>query len=139
MNNANVYLSFNGTCEEAFEFYKSIFGGKFAAIARYSEMPESDEYFIPAGELSRLMHVSLVINESTVLMGSDVVSEHKDSLLEGNNFAISINAESKEEADKLFAALSAGGVQKMIMQPTFWGSYFGMLTDKFGINWMINA
>ena len=87
---------------------------------------------------NKIMHVSLPISKETSLMGSDTVGEWAAGFKQGNNFSISINAESKEEADKLFNALSAGGQITMPMNATFWGAYFGMFTDKFGIAWMVN-
>lgn len=87
---------------------------------------------------NKIMHVSLPISKETILMGSDTGGEWSSSFKVGNNFSISINAESKEEADKLFGGLSAGGQVTMPMADTFWGAYFGMFSDKFGINWMVN-
>jgi len=141
MPSVNIYLTFNGNCEEAFNFYKSVFGGEFPYVGRFSEMPPSpDGQAMPAEEANRIMHVSLPIgNGSTMLMGSDTGGEWSSSYKEGNNFSISLNADSNEEADRLFAALSAGGQATMPMANTFWGSYFGMLVDKFGINWMVSC
>ena len=93
---------------------------------------------MPAEEGNRLMHVSLPISKETVLMGSDTGGEWASSFKQGNNFAVSLSVDTKEEADRLFTGLSAGGVVTMPMAKTFWGSYFGMFTDKFGINWMIS-
>ncbi len=139
MASVNVYLTFNGNCREAFDFYKSVFGGEYPYIGTFGEMPPSAE----GGEMSeedknKIMHVSLPISKETILMGSDTGGEWASHFKAGNNFSISINAESKEEADTLFAGLSAGGTVTMPMADTFWGAYFGMFTDKFGINWMVN-
>lgn len=134
----NVYLTFNGNCEEAFIFYKSVFGGDFGYIGRYKDMPPQEEKPVDSNDAERIMHVSLPISKETVLMGSDTGGEWASNFSQGNNFSISINADSKTEADKLFNGLSAGGNVTMPMNKTFWGDYFGMFTDKFGINWMIS-
>jgi PhnB protein len=139
MASVNVYLIFNGNCEEAFNFYKSSFGGEFPYIGRYKDMPPSEESKpVSAVDGEKIMHISLQVSKETYIMGSDAGGEWASSHKEGNNFSISINADTKEEADKLFNGLSAGGVVKMPMAKTFWGDYFGMFTDKFGINWMVS-
>lgn len=141
MATVNIYLTFNGNCEEAFNFYKSVFGGDFPYVGRFKDMPASEEH---SGSVSdsdmgeRIMHISLPISNETVIMGSDTGGEWASSFQQGNNFSISINAESKEEADKLFNGLAEGGQITMPLNNTFWGDYFGMLTDKFGINWMMS-
>lgn len=134
----NAYLNFNGNCEEAFNFYKSVFGTEFIYIGRFGEMPPQ-EGCEPMNEEfgNKIMHVSLPIG-NTILMGSDTGGEWAPTFVQGNNFSISINADSKNEADALFNGLSAGGMVTMPMADTFWGAYFGMFTDKFGINWMVN-
>ncbi|MDK2772783.1 MAG: VOC family protein [Flavobacterium haoranii] len=138
MASVHAYLTFNGNTEEAFNFYKSVFGGEFDYIGKFKDMPPSEDYpTVSAEEGERIMHVSLRIGKDSVLMASDSTSMSGDVTF-GNNFSISINAESREEADKLFNGLSAGGSVIMPMDNTFWGAYFGMFTDKFGINWMVN-
>lgn len=137
MATTNTYLTFNGNCEEAFNFYKSVFGGEFSYIGRFGEMPESDDYKVSEADKNKIMHVSLSIG-SSILMGSDTGAEWAPNYKQGNNFSISISADSKAEADKIFNALSKDGQVTMPMDNTFWGDYFGMLTDKFGINWMMS-
>ncbi len=137
MATTNTYLNFNGNCEEAFNFYKSVFGGEFTYIGRFGEMPQSEEYKVPEADKNKVMHVSLPIGTS-ILMGSDCGGEWAPTFKQGNNFSVSITATSKEEADKIFNALSLVGQITMPMNQTFWGDYFGMLTDKFGINWMMS-
>ena len=134
----NPYITFNGSCEEAFDFYKSVFGGDFAFKGRFNEMPADDKNPLPESETNKIMHVSLPIGGGTVLMGSDTMEGYGPPLVVGNNITISINADSKSEADKLYKALSEGGATNMPMADTFWGSYFGMLTDRYNINWMIS-
>ncbi|MCT4603312.1 MAG: VOC family protein [Marinifilum sp.] len=139
MATLNVYLAFNGNCEEAFEFYKSVLGGEFTHVARFGEMPPSDNCPpVPEKDKNLIMHVSLPISKETVLMGSDSSEAFGPLPTQGNNFSLSLDTDSKEEADRIFAALSAGGNAIMPMDKTFWGSYFGMLTDKFGIQWMVS-
>jgi len=132
----NPYLMFNGTCEEAFLFYKSVFGGEFPYIGKYKDAPAEEGEVLSEEALNRVMHVSLPIG-NTILMGSDSHPRYGDVGF-GDNFMVSINTESKEEADKIFNGLSAGGKVEMPINDTFWGSYFGMFKDKFGINWMVN-
>lgn len=135
----NPYLIFNGNCEEAFQFYRSVFGNEFSYIGKFSDMPADVS---GGGELSeadknKIMHISLPIGKDTVLMGSDS-NEASGAVAFGSNVSISINSESREEADKLFNGLSVGGNPFMPMNQTFWGAYFGMFVDKFGIHWMVN-
>ncbi|MEC4005205.1 VOC family protein [Flavobacterium sp. SUN052] len=137
MAQVNPYLIFNGNCEAAFNLYKSVFGGEFPYIGRFGEMPPTEgQPELPENEKDRIMHVSLPIG-GTILMGSDTNSQAGDVKV-GDNVSISINAETRAEADKLFNGLSNDGEIKMPMQDTFWGAYFGMFIDKFGIHWMIN-
>lgn len=137
MTSVNAYLTFNGTCEAAFNFYKSAFGGEFPYLGRYKDMPPTDGKTCPPGEEDKIMHVSLPIGD-TVIMGSDSSDAFGHATVMGNNIALSINVGSKAEADRLFGMLSAGGQVTMPLEDTFWGAYFGMFTDKFGIHWMIN-
>ena len=140
MTTLNIYLNFNGNCEEAFLFYKSIFGGEFATLNRFKEMPpNASPEPIPASLGEKIMHVSLPISKETVLMGSDVGGEWSNSFKQGNNFAISVNTDNQNEATRIFNALAEGGKITMPLAKTFWESYFGMLTDKFGITWMVNC
>jgi PhnB protein len=139
MTTVNVYLTFNGNCEEAFNFYKSVFGGEFPYVGRYKDMPPIDGgKGLSQEDGEKIMHISLPISKETMIMGSDTGGEWASSFQQGNNFSISVNTDSKEEVDRLFIGLSAGGVVTMPLQKTFWGDYFGMWTDKFGINWMIS-
>ncbi len=138
MATVNVYLTFNGNCKEAFDFYKSVFGGEFPYVGTFGDMPQEGGKEMPEADKNKIMHISLPVSQETILMGSDTGGEWASSFKPGNNFSISVNAGSKEEADKLFGGLSAGGQVTMPMNDTFWGAYFGMFTDKFGINWMVN-
>lgn len=131
----NPYLNFNDNAEEAFNFYKSVFGGEFQMVMRFKDAPP--EFRGPEHEQNKIMHMALPIGKNSILMGSDV-PEKMGRVAPGSNFSISITADSKEEADKLFKGLSAGGSIMMPMSDAFWGTYFGMFTDKFGISWMIS-
>ncbi len=130
----NTYLTFDGNCREAFEFYRSVFGGEFTEFQTFGDgppdMPVSD------AEKNRVMHVALPVG-SSVLMGSDS-SSFGPPLAVGNNFSLSIEVESRERCDELCAKLSAGGAVIMPLQEQFWGAYFGQWTDRFGVNWMVN-
>ena len=109
MTTVNVYLNFDGQCEEAFSFYKSVFGGEFSYIGRFNEMPQDENIKLSEADGNKIMHVSLPISAETNLFGSDTVGAWSPKLVQGNNYSISINASSKEEADRLFNGLSAGG------------------------------
>lgn len=139
MATVNVYLTFGGNCEDAFNFYKSVFGGEFPYIGRFKDMPKDEKSeSVSEEDGNKIMHVTLPISKETCLMGSDSGGEWAPNLIQGNNYSVSINTESIPEADKLFNGLSTGGKVTMPMNKTFWGAYFGMFTDKFGINWMVN-
>ncbi len=131
-----TYLNFNGNTEEAFEFYKSVFGGEFSSLVRFRDMP-MEGVTIPAADAGKIMHISLPIGKNA-LMASDSLESLGMKLNQGNNVYIFIAPDSKEEADRLFAALSAGGVIEMPMADQIWGDYFGSFRDKFGVMWMIN-
>ena len=138
MASINPYLVFNGNCEEAFLFYKSVFGGEFPYIGKFGDMPADENTpKLSESDANRVMHVTLPIGKDTILMGSDSNTASGDVKF-GHNISISINTDSIAEADKLFNGLSAGGHVSMPMNKTFWGAYFGMFTDKFGIDWMVN-
>jgi len=134
----NPYLNFKGNCEEAFNFYKSVFGGEFPFVGRYRDMPPSEGNKMSEEDGEKIMHMSLPISKETVLLGSDVGGEWAGNTIEGNNIQLSVNTDSEEEATRIFNALSAGGRVNMPLEKTFWGAFFGMMTDKFGINWMVN-
>jgi PhnB protein len=137
MAKMNPYLNFDGKAEEAFTYYKSVFGGEFLAdIYRMDGAPGSEN--LPDNERNRVMHIALPIDAHTTLMASDILPSAGHKLTEGNNVQLSLHPESREEADRLFNALSAGGQVEMPMEDTFWGAYFGSFTDKYGIKWMIN-
>ena len=135
MPKLNSYLNFDGTAEEAFNFYKSVFGGEFLMLSKMGDMPGAEQ--VSDAEKNRVMHVSLPIGED-ILMGSDIVPSMGHKLISGNYAYISVFVESREEADRLFNGLSEGGKIEMPMEDAFWGDYFGSFWDKYAIGWMIN-
>lgn len=134
----NPYLNFNGNAEEAFNFYKSVFGGEFTDINRYKDMPSSMEQ-VPENEKEKIMHIALPIGSDTVLMGSDITENMNQSLTMGNNVYIMLQPENKDNAEKLYRRLSEGGKIEMPLEKVFWGSYFASFSDRFGVQWLINC
>ncbi|WP_199117471.1 VOC family protein [Pedobacter sp. ASV28] len=139
----NPYLNFNGNTEEVFNFYKSIFGGDFPFLMRFSQAPPEPndaegctDQSIPEEEANGIMHMALPIG-SSMLMGTDVPST-MPQVKSGTNISLCISVDSRADADRIFKALSEGGKVQMPMQDMFWGDYYGMLTDKFEIQWMIS-
>jgi len=134
------YITFEGNCEEAFNFYKSVFKTEFTYVGRFKDVPPQEGVpTLPEEYNDKIMHIALPIGDGYSLFGSDSYEEWGAELVVGNNISLSLNPDNKEEADHLFNALSEGGKVTMQMDNVFWGAYFGMLTDKFGINWMINV
>jgi len=132
----NPHINFNGNAEEAFNFYKSIFGGEFAMIIRLKDL-SSPEFPVDEKDVNKIMHIALPIGKN-VLMANDVPESMGRVNENENRSKISISAESKEEADKLFSGLSAGGSIEVPIGDSPWGSHFGMFRDKFGIEWMVD-
>ena len=130
----STYLTFDGNCREAFEFYRSVFGTEFTVLSTFEEGP--DDMDVPDADKDKVMHATLPIG-SSVLMGSDN-SPAGPPVVVGNNFSISVNTDGRDESDDLIRKLSDGGAVTMPMQETFWGSYFGTCTDRFGVNWMVS-
>jgi PhnB protein len=136
MATINPYLNFPGNTEDAFNFYKSVFGGEFLAVIRFKDSPEAGT--TSESDANKLMHISLPIGKGNVLMGTDAIGPMAQSLTQGNNFFLSLAPESEDEANNLFNGLSAGGKIMVPMEKASWGAYFGMFTDKFGVKWMVN-
>lgn len=132
----NAYLNFMGNTEEAFHFYRSVFGGEFGFLQRFKDTPHCSQ--MPDAEKEKIMHISLPIGKNMMLMATDVLESMGKSLVAGNNFSLCISTASEEETDKYFALLGAGGKISMPLEKMFWGAYFGMLTDKFGVQWMLS-
>ena len=135
MATINPYINFNGNAEEAFTFYKSVFGGEFGKVVRFKDLA-SDDFPVAEDEANKIMRITLPIGGST-LMANDVpailgrVDENE------NRSKISVSVESREEADRIFAGLSEGGTVEMPMDESPWGTYFGMFRDKYGIEWTV--
>lgn len=134
MATVNTYLNFNGNTEEAFNFYRSVFGGEFVTLQRLKDTPDGGN--LAESDKEKIMHVALPIG-GNVLMGTDVL-ESMPPVIFGTNSSICISPESEEEAKKLFDGLSAGGKVDMPLEKMFWGALFGFFTDKFGVQWMVN-
>lgn len=136
------YLNFAGNTEEAFNFYKSVFGGDFLMVMRFGEMQDQPGCESP-GELSdddktKIMHIALPIGDGRMLMATDSLESMGQTLTVGNNNYIYLECDSNDEADRLFNGLSEGGTIEMPMGDTFWGAYFGCFGDKFGVKWMVS-
>lgn len=137
MKTANPYLNFPGNTEEAFTFYKSVFGGEFHALIRFKDFGDN-AMGVPQNELNRIAHIALPLGEGNVLMGTDVVTSHRKSLTVGNNFYVMLEAEDGQEAHRVFEGLSANGQVEMALQKTEWAEKYGTCTDKFGVQWMVS-
>jgi len=136
MKAVNPYLNFPGNAEEAFTFYRSVFGGEFAMLQRFGDTPAAEH--VPAADRKRIMHIALPLANGSVLMASDACGPMGSNLIIGNNNYISVATDSEAETDKLFAGLSAGGRIEMAPQKMFWGAYFTSFADRFGVQWMLN-
>ena len=141
MARTSTYLNFPRHTEEAFHFYRSVFGGEFTGgINRFGDMPPMEGMPpMPEADKNLVMHVELPITGGHVLMGTDAPETMGFTVTAGNNIHINLEPDTREEAEKLFHALSAGGKISMPLQDMFWGAYFGSFTDKYGINWMVNC
>lgn len=135
MTTINPYLFFPGTTEAAFNFYKTVFGGEFTMLSRYKDAGENPN--ISADYNEQIMHVALPIG-GNILMGSDAVMQGDQVFKFGDNTTISINADTLDEANRLYQELSADGKVEMPMDKTFWGAWFSMFKDKFGVQWMVS-
>ncbi|MGH2704513.1 MAG: VOC family protein [Actinomycetota bacterium] len=135
MAKVNPYLNFSGNCEEAFEFYRSVFGGEFSTLSRFSEMPAGAPSPEPDG--NKIMHVSLPLGEGQVLMGSDRPGSMGPAV-NGNAMSVSVSPTSSEEAATIFKGLSEGGEITMPLDKMFWGAEYGACSDRFGVQWMVN-
>jgi PhnB protein len=136
MRTTTPYLHFKGNAEEAMTFYKSLFGGQFTGFQRYKDVPGGEK--MPARDQERLIHISLQVSPAISIMASDMMGPAEDDLLPGNNYHICLHTESESETQKIFDGLSKEGRIEMPLNKTFWGAYFGMCSDKFGIRWMVN-
>ena len=137
MTRLHTYLNFAGTAEEAFAFYRSVFGGEFSSLVRFDDMPV-EGVDIPDEDGNKIMHISLPIGEDSILMASDTLESLGQQLRLGNNAYVSVHPTSREEADRIFTALADGGDVEMPIADQVWGDYYGSLEDRFGVHWMVN-
>ena len=136
MKSVNPYLNFNGNSEEAFNFYKSVFGGEFLTVMRFKDTAQAQNLSAEDGE--KIMHIALPLGKNNVLMATDVLGSIGQKLVMGNNFYISLDAESEEDGKQLFEKLSAGGKAHHPFEKQLWCARHGNLSDKFGVKWMVN-
>lgn len=132
----NTYVNFPGNTEEAFNFYKSVFGGQFTNLTRFKDLPV-EGFDIPQEDQDKIMHIGLPVGDG-VLMGTDALESMGQRLVQGNNVYVSVHPDSEEEADRIFNGLSEGAEIEMPIAVQVWGDYFGSLKDKFGMGWMVN-
>ena len=132
------YLTFDDKTEEALRFYEKALGGKLTEIHRFGSMPQQGGFELTPEQKALVMHVGLELPDGQMIMASDMIAGMGPTRVVGNNISISVHPGSKQEADRMFNALAQGGTITMPIADQFWGDYFGSLTDRFGINWMVN-
>jgi len=138
MATINPYLNFNGNTEEAFDFYKSVFGGEYTMLIRFKDMPANSESPISESDADKIMHIALPVGNGNLLMATDFLESMGHKMTEGNRYSVSISAGSLAEAEKLYLGLSKDGQVELPLAESSWGSYFAMFKDKFGIQWMVD-
>lgn len=137
MTRLHTYLNFAGNTEEAFNYYRSVFGGEFSSLVRFKDFP-MEGVSIPQEDAGKIMHIALPIGDENILMASDTLESLGQVLVQGNNVYISVHPTSREEADRIFIALSEGGKIEMPIADQVWGDYYGSFEDRFGVMWMVN-
>ena len=137
MAKLHTYVNFAGNTEEAFNYYKDVFGGEFLSVVRFRDMP-IEGVDIPEADQDKIMHIGLSIGDDSILMGTDSLESLGQKLVQGNNMYISVAPSTKDEADRIFNALAQGGEVEMPIADQMWGDYYGSLKDKFGLPWMVN-
>ncbi|MDQ3461082.1 MAG: VOC family protein [Deinococcota bacterium] len=137
MKKVNPYLNFGGNTEEVFAFYKSVFGGEFLSVMRFRDLSDN-AMNVPEEDQDKIAHIALPLGKDNMLMGTDTLESLGQSLRVGNNFYLVLEAESAEEAERLFNALSEGGQIEMPLQKTEWAEKYGICADKFGVQWMVD-
>lgn len=130
----NTYLNFNGNTEEAFNFYKSVFGGQFIVVQRFKDSPGCEG--MPVGDQHKIMHIALPVGD-TILMGTDI-TKPMPAATYGTGISLSIDADNEDNAYRIYHQLAEAGIETMKLEKVVWGALFGMVTDKFGIQWMVN-
>lgn len=139
MSTLNIYLYFKGNCEKAFDFYKSIFGGEYAFVGRYKDIPQAARENFPYCTDEQIMHITLPISKETLLMGADWMDSKQETSESKRGFSLYVNTDNKKEAERLFDSLSDEGEIIVPIGVQFWGSYYGLCIDKFGISWKISC
>jgi PhnB protein len=139
MPTLNVYLYFKGNCEQAFDFYKSIFGGEYEFIARYKDISKKARENFPYCTDEQIMHVTLPISNETILMGADLINSNQEVDESRSGFSLYVNTNNRKEAARIFEALSDEGDIIIPIDDQFWGSYYGLCIDKFGISWKVSC
>ena len=134
----HTYLNFENTTEEALRFYAKVLGGKLTEVYRFGAMPQQGGFELTPEQKNLVMHVGLELPDGQMIMASDMLPGMGPRRVEGNNFSISVHPDSRQEADRIFKAMAEGGTVTMPLADQFWGDYFGSLTDRFGVNWMVN-
>ncbi|MBL7683489.1 MAG: VOC family protein [Flavipsychrobacter sp.] len=137
MATLSQHIAFNGNAEEAFNFYKGVFGSEIQMIMRYKDTPEGIPNPTTQAEGEMVMHISMPVGNGAMLMGCDMPAAFGKASY-GNAFNISVGVDSREEADKIYNGLLEGGKVSMPIADTFWGAYFGMVVDKYGVQWMVS-
>lgn len=137
MARVSIYLNFMGTTEEAFSFYREVFGGELTSLQRMRDVPDGPP--LPEHERDLVMHAELSILGGTVLMGTDMLESMGHTLRVGNNVTLNLEPDTLEETQRLYAALSEGGSDLSPLQPMFWGAYWGTCLDRYGVRWMFNC
>lgn len=133
----STHVAYNGNCEEAFSFYKSIFGGEFNMLQRNKDIPAQAPSMVTEDEMDKILHISLPIGTGSMLMGCDMPAAFGEAT-RCNSFNISISTDSEADTERIYNGLLAGGKVNMPLEKTFWGAYFGMVVDKYGVQWMIS-
>jgi PhnB protein len=137
MTRLHSYLNFPGTAREAFDFYRSVFGGEFSSVVRFGDFP-MEGVTIPAEDADRIMHIALPIGDHDMLMASDALESLGQTVVKGNNAYVAVHPASREEAERIFSALADGAEIEIPIGEQPWGDYFGSLRDRFGIQWMVD-
>jgi PhnB protein len=137
MATVHPYFNFLGNTEEVFNFYRSVFGGEFLNVTRFSDMPDMSGNLLDADK-NKIMHIALPINKEVMLMGTDALESMGHTVTNGTSISLAITPDSKEDGERIFKALSAGGSVEMPYDKAPWGAWFAMFNDKYGIKWMVN-
>lgn len=136
ISNVNPYLNFDGNAKQAFDFYRSVFGGEFATAMRYRDFP--GQMGVGEADLDKLAHIALPLGESTMLMGTDVAGEHANGFRLGTNSYIHLETDTAAEAQRVFDGLAAGGRAEMPLATVEWAERYGICVDRFGVQWMVS-